>query len=171
MTAEAIGRRLVELAERVADNDIRIATAESCTGGQLAAALAGHADLGSHLERGYVVYSVDAKCDMLGIARSLAERSQGVGEEVTLALAKAALERSRADMAIAVTGFCGPREADEEVGLVHLACAVRGRLPRQRICHFGDIGRRAVLDAAVAEALMLLCGLAPPTRAGAEPCD
>jgi len=107
---------------------------------------------------------------MLGIARSLAERSQGVGAEVTLALAEAALDRSRADRAIAITGFCGPREADEEVGLVHFACAVRGQLPRQHICHFGDIGRRDVLDAAIAEALMLLCGLETPTRAGEEAC-
>ena len=107
MIADPITRRLAELAEHLAGSDIRIATAESCTGGQVAAELAGHADLGSHLERGYVVYSVDAKCDMLGIARSLAERSQGVGAEVTLALAEGALDRSRADLAIAITAFCG----------------------------------------------------------------
>src|SRR3546814_20814771 len=70
---------------RVADGDIRFVTAESCTGGQLAAALAGHSTLGSHLERGYIVYSVDAKCEMLGISRALAERSQGVGASVTAA--------------------------------------------------------------------------------------
>src|SRR3546814_4580099 len=82
MTAEPIGSRLAEQAERVADGDIRFVTAEICTGGQLAAALAGHSTLGSHLERGYIVYSVDAKCEMLGISRALAERSQGVGASV-----------------------------------------------------------------------------------------
>ena len=158
MSAAAIGLRLAQLAERVAGSNIRIATAESCTGGQLAAALAGHAGLGPHLERGYVVYSVDAKCEMLGIPRDLAERSQGVGGEVTLELAEAALERSRADVAIAITGFCGPREDDEEVGLVHFACAARGQPTRHRIRHFGDIGRRAV-----AEALAILCEVEAPS--------
>ena len=161
MTADPIGARLAELAERVADGDIRFATAESCTGGQLAAALAGHSTLGSHLERGYIVYSVDAKCEMLGISRALAERSQGVGASVTAALAEAALDKSRADVAIAITGFCGPREGDEEVGLVHLACAVHGRGILSRTCHFGEIGRRAVLDVAVAEALTMLCEAVP----------
>ena len=93
---------------------------------------------------------------MLGISRSLAERSQGVGARVTAALAEAALDKSRADVAIAITGFCGPQEDDEEVGLVHLACAVHGRGTLSRTCHFGEIGRRAVLDAAVAEALTML---------------
>ncbi len=149
--------RLAELAARVSERDIRFAMAESCTGGQLAAMLAGHEELGSHLERGYVVYSLDAKCEMLGIARDLAERSNGVSEEVTVALAAAALDKSRADIAIAITGFCGPPEGDEEVGLVHLACAARGASPVIRVCHFGDIGRSAVLAGAVAEALTMMC--------------
>lgn len=161
MSSDPIGARLAELAGRVADGDIRFATAESCTGGQLAAVLAGHSALGSHLERGYVVYSVDAKCEMLGISRALAERSQGVGTSVTAALAEAALDKSRADVAIAITGFCGPQEDDEEVGLVHLACAVHGRGILSRTCHFGEIGRRAVLDVAVAEALTMLCEAVP----------
>lgn len=148
--------RLAELAACVAGRDIRFATAESCTGGQLAAALAGHEALGPHLERGYVVYSVDAKCEMLGIPRDFAERSQGVNEDVTVALALAALDKSRAEAAIAITGFCGPQEGDEEVGLVHLACAARGASPATRVCHFGDIGRSAVLAGAVAEALTML---------------
>lgn len=167
MTADPIGARLGELAERVAGGGVRFATAESCTGGQLAAALAGHSALGSHLERGYVVYSVDAKCDMLGVSRALAERSHGVSAEVTAALADAALDQSRADVAIAITGFCGPREGDEEVGLVHLACAARGRETLGRTCHFGEIGRRAVLDAAVAEALAMLCQAAANADAAA----
>ena len=161
MSSDPIGARLAELAGRVADGDIRFATAENSTGGQLAAALAGHSALGSHLERGYVVYSVDAKCEMLGISRALAERSQGVGTSVTAALAEAALDKSRADVAIAITGFCGPQEDDEEVGLVHLACAVHGRGILSRTCHFGEIGRRAVLDVAVAEALTMLCEAVP----------
>ncbi len=156
MDANRLDTQLAELAACVSGRDLRFATAESCTGGQLAAALAGHETLGPHLERGFVVYSIDAKCEMLGIDRELAERTQGVSDAVTDALASAALDKSSADIAIAITGFCGPREEDEEVGLVYLASAQRGVGLDSRVCHFGDIGRRAVLDQAVAEALAML---------------
>lgn len=71
-------------------------------------------------------------------------------------MAAGALAQSRADFAIALTGFCGPREKDEEVGLVYLACHTRrgGRTAQE--CHFGDIGREAVLDHAVAAALAMM---------------
>jgi len=156
MNANWLDTRLAELAACVSGRTIRFVTAESCTGGQLAAALAGDETLGSHLERGFVVYSIDAKCEMLGIERDLAERAQGVSDAVTDALANAALGRSRADIAIAITGFCGPRQENEEVGLVYLACARRGARLESRVCHFGDTGRRAVLDRAVLEALAML---------------
>ncbi len=154
--AALIDERLDRLAVRLRGSNLRIATAESCTAGQLAAALGGHAALGKHLERGYVVYSIDAKCEMLGIARSDAERCGGVNPEVTAALAAAALDAGHADIGIAITGFCGPQEDEEEVGLVHIAWARDGGQRGQTEFHLGDIGRRAVLDAAVAEALALL---------------
>lgn len=85
-----------------------------------------------------------------------AERCEAVNPEVAEAMAAGALEKSPADFAIAITGFCGPREKDEEVGLVHLACATRkGRRFAQEY-HFGDIGRAAVLDHAVAAALAMM---------------
>lgn len=152
-----IDERLDSLAEALEGSKLRLATAESCTAGQLAAALGGHTALGSHLERGYVVYSVEAKCEMLGIERADAERFEGVNPEVTAALAAAALHASHADIGIAITGFCGPQQEDEEVGLVHIAWAMRGSRSGERTYHFGDIGRRDVLDGAVAEALGLLC--------------
>lgn len=154
--ASLINERLDRLAAALEDKDIRFATAESCTAGQLAAALGGHAGLGSHLERGYVVYSVDAKCEMLGIERADAERCGGVDPDLTAKLASAARRASRADVAIAITGFCGPREDDEEVGLVYIAWSGAGG-GGERSYHFGDVGRRRVLDAAVAEALGLMC--------------
>jgi nicotinamide-nucleotide amidase len=157
--ASLIDERLDRLAAALEDKDIRFATAESCTAGQLAAALGGHAALGSHLERGYIVYSIDAKCDMLGIERADAERCEGVSLDVTVKLASAARRKSRADIAIAITGFCGPQEGKEEVGLVHIAWRGDGR-GGERTCHFGDIGRRQVLDAAVAEAVGLLVKIA-----------
>jgi nicotinamide-nucleotide amidase len=151
-----IDRHIQRLAAALAGSDLRWAIAESCTGGQLAALMAREAALGSHLERGYVVYSIDAKCEMLGVDRADAERCEAVNPEVAEAMAAGALANGPADFAIAITGFCGPREKDEEVGLVHLACATReGRRFAQEY-HFGDLGRSAVLDHAVAAALAMM---------------
>lgn len=112
--------------------------------------------LGPHLERGFVVYSIDAKCETLGVRRFDAESCDAVNPEVAEAMASGALAKSHADFAIGLTGFCGPQENDEEVGLVYLACAAReGRRFGQEY-HFGDIGREAVLDHAVAAALTMM---------------
>jgi len=144
-----------DLAAALQDTDLKIATAESCTGGQLAAHFARDADLGSHLERGFVVYSIDAKCELLGIERELAERCEAVTPEVTAAMAEGALAHSHARLAVAVTGFCGPQEKDEEVGLLYVATAgAQGTKIEEH--HLGDIGREAVLDGAVAIALAML---------------
>lgn len=144
-----------DLAAALQGTDLRIVTAESCTGGQLAAHFARDADLGSHLERGFVVYSIDAKCELLGIERSLAERCDAVTAELTAAMAEAALAHSHAQLAVAVTGFCGPQDGDEAVGLVFVATAgAQGTKVEEH--HLGDIGREAVLDGAVAIALAML---------------
>ena len=151
-----IDRHLERLATALAGSELRWAIAESCTGGQLAAMMAREAALGSLLERGFVVYSIDAKCEMLGVDRADAERWEAVNPEVAEAMAAGALANGPADFAIAITGFCGPREKNEEVGLVHLACATReGRRFAQEY-HFGDLGRSAVLDHAVAAALAMM---------------
>lgn len=156
MARALIERRKMELARRLSARPIRFVTAESCTGGQLAALFAGDAMLGPHLERGYVAYSIDAKCEQLGVARCDAERNDAVNAEVAAAMAKGALRNSHADIAVAVTGFCGPQEKHEEVGLVFLACADRHDGFWEREYHFGDLGREAVLDQAVAGALTLM---------------
>jgi nicotinamide-nucleotide amidase len=143
------------LAAALQGTDLQIATAESCTGGQLAARFARDADLGSHLERGFVVYSIDAKTELLAIERKLAERREAVTPEVTTAMAEGVLSHSHAQLAVAVTGFCGPQEKDEEVGLVFVATAGRQGTKIEEY-HLGDIGREAVLDAAVAIALTML---------------
>lgn len=135
--------------------ELRVATAESCTGGQLAAVFAGDVELGPSLERGYVVYSLDAKCDMLGVERSDAERHEGVNPEAARAMADGALEQGRADVAVSITGFCGPQQGDEEVGLVYVATSSRDGLEIEEH-HFGDIGRAAVLESAVGVALAML---------------
>lgn len=151
-----IERQSGRLADALHGSEFRWATAESCTGGQLAALMARDSALGSHLERGFVVYSVDAKCEMLGVDRADAERCEAVNPEVAEAMAVGAIENSHADFAIALTGFCGPQEKDEEVGLVYLACATRDGRRLAQECHFGDIGREAVLDHAVAAAIAMM---------------
>lgn len=151
-----IDRHTDRLAGALDGGALRWATAESCTGGQLAAVMARHDGLGSHLERGFVVYSLEAKSEQLGVDPVDAKRCKGVSPEVAEAMAAGALANSRADFAIALTGFCGPQEEDEEVGLVYLACADRDGQRFAQECHFGDIGREAVLDHAVAAALAIM---------------
>lgn len=151
-----IEKRSAFLADALQGTGLRLAIAESCTGGQLAALLAREVALGPHLERGFVVYSADAKCELLGVDRADADRCGAVNPEVAEAMAAGALARSPADISIAITGFCGPREKDEEVGLVFIACATRGGRRMAQECHFGDLGREAVLDHAVAAALGIL---------------
>lgn len=154
--ARDIELQMLELARALEGTGLSFATAESCTGGQLSALLARDAALGPHVERGFVVYSAGAKCELLGADRRDVARNDAVNPEVAEAMARGAVMRSTADIGIAITGFCGPRQKDEEVGLVFLACADRdGRLIQQE-CRFGDIGRGAVLDHAVCAALALM---------------
>ena len=161
---ELLAQATARLIAALADNPLSFAIAESCTGGQLAALFAADVALGPHLDRGFVVYSTDAKCEVLGVERADAERCKAVNSEVAEAMAAGALARSRADIAIGITGFCGPREADEEVGLVYLACMSRDGPSVLQECHFGDIGRQRVLDHAVTGALALLVhAVAKPT--------
>ena len=163
-TAVKIARCRDTLATLVGASDVSFATAESCTGGALAALLAGDERLGPHLERGFVAYSVDAKCETLGVARADAERCGAVNPEVAAAMAHGALTGSRADIAVAVTGFCGPQEEDEEVGLVYLAYAIRGHKAVLDERHFGDLGRAQVLDQAVAAGLEMMIAATSFTR-------
>ena len=150
------GREKAGLVAAIEDSNIRVATAESCTGGRLAALLAGDVALGPHLARGFVAYSKDAKRELLDVPDEVVERCEAVNPDAAEAMARGALAKSRADLAVAVTGFCGPQMADEEVGLVYLACATTAGGLTSQECHFGDIGRERVLDHAVAAALDLL---------------
>ena len=156
------GRRALVAALR--DTELRIAVAESCTGGQLASLLARDIYLGPHLDRGFIVYSAHSKHELLGVARVDVARCEAVNPEVAEGLARGALARSDADLAIGITGFCGPQQDEEEVGLVYLAGAARAGAFRAQECHFGAIGRERVLDMAVAAGLTLLADLARGLR-------
>ncbi|BAK65102.1 conserved hypothetical protein [Sphingobium sp. SYK-6] len=126
------------------ERDLRLATAESCTGGLLAALLTDVEGCSHAFERAFVTYSEEAKTDMLGVDPGLIAEAGAVSAAVARAMAIGALARSRADIVLAVTGFAGAAGPDDEPGLVHFACVRRGREPTLREAHFGNGGRSAI---------------------------
>ena len=141
---------------------VKIATAESCTGGLIAGLLTEIAGSSDVFERGFVPYSNQAKQEMLGVREALLIRHGAVSEEVARAMAQGALIHSQADLAVAVTGIAGPGggSAEKPVGLVHIAAAHRDGRFLHRECRFGDVGRRAIRIATVDAALEMLSALA-----------
>jgi nicotinamide-nucleotide amidase len=137
---------------------LKVATAESCTGGLVAGALTEIPGSSDVLDRGFVTYSNAAKQEMLGVPASILERHGAVSRETADAMAAGALMMSNADLAVAITGIAGPGGGSKEkpVGLVHLAAVARDG---QRVHHekrYGDVGRSTVRREAVKEALALL---------------
>jgi nicotinamide-nucleotide amidase len=137
---------------------LRIATAESCTGGLVAGVLTEIAGASDVVERGFVVYSNEAKESMLDVPASILKRHGAVSAETAIAMAAGALKNSEADISVAITGIAGPGGGTKQkpVGLVHFAAASRGGkcIARRRL--FGKIGRRRVRERSVAVALELL---------------
>lgn len=133
-----------------------LAIAESCTGGLICTAIVSDPEVSGALERGFIVYSLDSKCELLDLDRAEVEACDGVSRDVAVRMAEAALQRSHAAMALSVTGFAGPQQSDEEVGLVHLAIARDEAEPLHEVHHFGDCGREAVCRMATLAALRML---------------
>jgi nicotinamide-nucleotide amidase len=138
--------------------EARIATAESCTGGLVAALLTDISGSSDVVERGFVTYSNDAKSELLSVPSGTIAAHGAVSELVARAMASGALGASRADVAVAVTGVAGPGggSAAKPVGLVHLACATRGGVIAHVERRYGDLGRAGVREAALLDALGLL---------------
>lgn len=139
------------------DKGLQIATAESCTGGLIAGCLTEIAGSSDVVERGFVTYSNAAKNEMLGVPADMIETHGAVSAEVAEAMARGALDRSHADLAVSATGIAGPGGAtpNKPVGLVYLGIARRGGPARaDRFVFPGD--REAVRIATVVEALRLL---------------
>lgn len=141
---------------------LMIAAAESCTGGLIAGVLTEIAGSSDVVERGFVTYSNEAKNELLGVPMALIKEHGAVSREVALAMAAGALEHSRADVAVAVTGVAGPGGGSEAkpVGLVHIAVQRRGQAPVHRECRFGDIGRHEIRLATVETAFDMIDQLA-----------
>jgi nicotinamide-nucleotide amidase len=141
---------------------LKLVTAESCTGGLVAAAITEIPGSSEVLERGFVTYSNAAKQSELGVRPETIRTRGAVSAETVAAMALGALERSPADLSVAVTGIAGPTggSAEKPVGLVHFAAARRGGKPRLREVRFGDIGRSEVRRRSVLVALGLIGDLA-----------
>ena len=135
-----------------------IATAESCTGGLIAASLAAVPGASASLERGFVTYSNEAKTDLLGVPAALIREHGAVSRQVALAMVAGALAHSPADIAVAVTGIAGPDGGTETkpVGLVHIAAARRGGATLHEEKRFGAIGRHEIQAETVAAAFDLM---------------
>jgi len=137
---------------------LRIATAESCTGGLVAGCLTDIAGSSAVVDAGFVTYSNEAKRDLLGVPGDLIADAGAVSEPVARAMAEGAIGRSRADVSVSITGVAGPGGGTpmKPVGLVHFASARRDG----RILHdnhrFGDIGRSEVRLKSVEVALNML---------------
>ena len=151
-----------ELASRVLDacraRELKIATAESCTGGMVAAALTDIAGSSDVFERGFVTYSNEAKQEILSVTEQTLARHGAVSGETACEMVLGTLARSRADIAVSITGVAGPGggTAEKPVGLVWFAVARRGgpAEPHRRL--FADEGRAAIREAATGFALELL---------------
>ena len=130
-----------------------MATAESCTGGMIAAACTDLAGSSAWFERGFVTYSNEAKTELLGVPAALIAEHGAVSEPVVRAMAEGALRHSRAQVAVAVTGVAGPGggSADKPVGSVWLGWATAAGVVTQ-LCHF-DGDRQQVRKATVQRAL------------------
>ena len=138
-----------------------LATAESCTGGLLAAAFTAIPGSSDVLDRGFVTYSNAAKSEMLGVPVWLIERHGAVSEDVARAMVGGALTHSNATLAVAITGIAGPSggTAEKPIGLVHLAAAAREAPVTHERLLLGDIGRAEIRRESVRRALALLASL------------
>ena len=136
---------------------LKIATAESCTGGLIAGLLTEIPGSSDVVERGFVTYSNESKQELLGVPENLIAQHGAVSAEVAHAMALGALKRSNADLSVAVTGIAGPGGGTENkpVGLVYLAAA-RGDHLIPRECRLGDLGRTEVRLKSVETALQML---------------
>lgn len=161
---------LVEMARKVIDSNRargkRLAVAESCTGGLVAAALTEIAGSSDVFEAGFTTYSNDAKLDVLGVSLDVLETFGAVSIAVAWGMAQGALARTRADTAVAITGIAGPDGGSEKkpVGTVVFARARRGADPDEVVAdrkNFGDLGRGGIRLQAALCALELLMPVEP----------
>lgn len=171
MTDTNLPAELIEAARRVVEENrdagLRVAVAESCTGGLVSAALTEIPGCSDMFEAGFVTYANEAKMDMLGVASDVLETFGAVSVATAWAMAQGALQKSGADIAVAITGIAGPGGGSEKkpVGTVVFARASRSGDPDDVVAdkrEFGDLGRGAIRLQAALCALDLLLPAPPP---------
>lgn len=152
---EAMAHRLVA---RACETQSWMTTAESCTGGLVAAAITSVAGASAVFDRSFVTYSNSAKTEMIGVHEDLLLAHGAVSEAVARAMAIGARDRSGVDIAVGVTGIAGPGGGSEDkpVGLVHFGLALADGTTLHREMRFGDLGRDRVRLGAVKVALEML---------------
>ncbi len=150
--------RAAALLETFRARRLKIATAESCTGGLVAALLTEIPGSSDVVERGFVTYSNEAKRELILVPAETLAAHGAVSEQTACAMALGALKASRADVAVSITGVAGPGggSAAKPVGLVHFGCAGPGGRIVTIERRFGDLGRTSVRRAALEQALALL---------------
>lgn len=136
---------------------VRIATAESCTGGMIAAAMTDTAGSSDVFDRGFVTYSNAAKVEMLGVQQTTLDAFGAVSEQIAREMAQGALSHSNASLAVATTGIAGPGGSEfKPEGRVCFGLAQTGHPTQTQTIEFGPLGRAAVRAAATEYALGLL---------------
>lgn len=152
---------LVEhITQLLLENNMMLATAESCTGGLLAASITEKSGASEVFERGFVTYSNQAKSDLLGVDPDIIDRVGAVSAETAEAMANGALNNSQADLAVSITGIAGPDGGTEEkpVGLVFLGYALKDKAHGSIKCSFLG-NRQDIRTQAATEALNFLISL------------
>ncbi|WP_454883748.1 CinA family protein [Sphingomonas oryzagri] len=171
MTDSNLPSQLIDAARRVIEENraagLRIAVAESCTGGLVSAALTEIAGCSDVFEAGLVTYANDAKMNMLGVASDVLETFGAVSVATAWAMAQGAIQKTNADIGVAITGIAGPGGGSEKkpVGTVVFARASRSGDPDDVVAdrrEFGDLGRGAIRLQAALCALELLLPSSPP---------
>ena len=149
-------KRAAEVLQACRAAGLMLASVESCTGGLVAAALTEIAGSSDVVDRGFVTYTNEAKHDLVGVPMDLFARVGAVSEEVARAMAAGGLDRSRADIAVGITGVAGPGQSENKpAGLVHIAAARRNGPTIHERCKFaGD--RAAVRKASVLKAFEMV---------------
>ena len=164
-----IDEELRAAATRVLDlcraRGLKVATAESCTGGLVAGALTEIAGSSDVVDRGFVTYSNAAKQTMLDVSAATLDAHGAVSRPTAGAMAQGALAHSDADLAVSITGVAGPGggTAEKPVGLVHFAAATRNGRRAHHEARYGNIGRAEVRRRSVLQALAMLEELAGQT--------
>ncbi len=156
---------VADLLQRARDAGVRVATAESCTGGMVAAALTDIAGSSDVFDRGFVTYSNDAKIAMLGVLAETLDQYGAVSEPVAVEMAEGALAHSMATLAVSITGIAGPGGSEfKPEGRVCFALSRHGQPTRVETVDFGALGRANVRLAARDHALAMIQQALPAAR-------